>query len=318
MITLCEIDADEFILNQIQPNIFANRFDLRNMDYKVIKVSTDNQTYYIEYAVHDISCDIGICLMNIEKEAFDEVLKYLQNKYKNVVKFRFVHSLNSFSTQTPSGNHYILELDETFEQYLSHFSSKFRYNLKRERRLASENLNYKIKHYFQQEINVPLIEKMFVLKNTNDKCRFKSAKEFIQTYLPTDLYAVEIDDEIVAIIVYSILDNNNCYCLSMAYDSKYARYSLGKLLYYYTIEDLISNKKIQKIYMGGGYHDYKAQAKCKIIPTYSGKIKKITAYNCLNYLNNKFFKTAKRRTAVESNPLSASKKVCSLESEAVK
>ena len=70
----------------------------------------------------------------------------------------------------------------------------------------------------------------------------------------------------------------------MSYNSEYKKYSIGKFLYYSSLEDLINTTHITKLFMGGGDYDYKIQAGCERIDTYCGVIYRIYFKNIFKIL----------------------------------
>ncbi len=152
------------------------------------------------------------------------------------------------------------------------FSSKYRYNLRREKRIIETELEGRIEKYTADEITNELIERMIELKNTNNECNFKDAESFLKKMFVSVVYALRINGKIEAVVTYSILDENNGYCSTMSYNSEYKKYSIGKYLYYSSLEDLINTTHINKLFMGGGDYDYKLQAGCERIDTYCGNV----------------------------------------------
>ena len=64
---------------------------------------------------------------------------------------------------------------------------------------------------------------------------------------------------------------DNVYFENFSYDKTFEKYSIGMVLYYYVICDLIQiHKKI--FYLSGGWLDYKRHYNGVLTLTYSGKI----------------------------------------------
>ncbi len=83
-------------------------------------------------------------MMNIEKVVLDEVMNYLSDKF-NIEKFSFGQSLNIYP-KTKETMHWKLALPSSYDDYMQQFSSKTRYNRKK---------NYKnLKSLFTANMNI--------------------------------------------------------------------------------------------------------------------------------------------------------------------
>lgn len=99
-----------------------------------------------------------------------------------------------------------------------------------------------------------------------------TAKEYLKTYGVSETYVMYIDNELVS-VGFTCTTGDNVYFEQFAYaqDDKYKKYSLGMVLYYGIICDLIALKR-KNFYLFGGWLDYKKRYNGICQYTYSGSI----------------------------------------------
>ena len=263
----------------VQPNIIYNRFDIKyNNEFEVLEVKYKNKIQYISIHLHDNKeCYVGIYMTELEQCVFDAIISYVKKIYKK--KIKNIHITQSLikNNQLTKKMHWLLDLPCSIEEYYKKFSSKSRYNIKRELKKLQEAFDIKFEYYNKNEIDNNIIKRFFEFKKeTEDSVYYNTDKNGIDKMLSnfyniTDVYVIKINGVIEAIIFYSITDNKDLYCENMAYNKKYASYNIGKVLYFYSIEKLIE-RKFKRLYLGGGDYSYKKQSKAIKSETMSGDI----------------------------------------------
>lgn len=262
----------------VKPNIIYNRFDIKySGDFDVLKVQYNEKIQYISIHIHENNvCYIGIYMTEIEQCVFDSILKFLEKRYKNIEKFHITQSLISHVSLV-NKMHWLLELPDSIDKYYSKFSSKTIYNRRRELKKLQDSFNIEFIYYSKNEINEELIKRFFELKEkTEDSVYYNTSEKGITRILSkfyniTDAYVLKIDNKIEAAIFYSINDDQDLYCENMVYNKSFAHYSIGSILFYYSIERLIE-RKFKYLYLGGGDYGYKKICKAIKSNTMSGNI----------------------------------------------
>ncbi|MBQ8677606.1 MAG: GNAT family N-acetyltransferase [Alphaproteobacteria bacterium] len=262
----------------VEPNIIWNRPDIKyGDDFDVLKIEYRDKTQYIGFHInYKNTCIVGIWTTEIQRDVFNKMLRFLKKKYKRIKNFSFTHSLNNQKGLTPKV-HWLLELPYRVDEYYNQFSAKARYNRKRERKLLQESFNCEFIHYSKEQLSEELIRRFFTFKTTTLKKKvhydLDEAQEMLSDYYSiSDVWAIKIDGEISAVILYSSVDGANFYCENMGYDLQYAHYNIGNILFYYSIEQLIE-RNAKKLFLGGGEFEYKKHCKAMKQKTYSGEIR---------------------------------------------
>ena len=248
------------LVKQVKPNIIYNRFDiLEYNDFHLVAIKYESHTEYISFVVNESICNLGIYMMNIEKVVLDEVMNYLSDKF-NIEKFSFGQSLNIYP-KTKETMHWKLALPSSYDDYMQQFSSKTRYNRKKELQKLEKSFHCKYEHLNKDEISLELINRFVLMKS--QKVGVKHLVKTLSLYLQvTDAFLLYLNGELAAICLYSIMQNSSdACCLNMAYDLNFEKYFVGNILFYYSIKKLIE-QKISNIYMGGGDYSYKQNAHC--------------------------------------------------------
>ena len=206
-------------------------------------------------------------MVEIPQYVFDEIIKFLL-KNKKIYSINFSQSLNNMLGAKKTV-HWLLNLPATKEEYFNQFSSKHRYNLRYYKKKLEENYNCEWKYFSEKDIDENLIKEFFELKKQKLTIYYDTdAKGFLSDYYKiTDAFALYINGKMQAITLYSIIDSEVAYCENMAHDLNLSKYNTGNIIFYNSIENLIE-RGIKKIYLGGGYYDYKKNSKAIMSNTF--------------------------------------------------
>ena len=258
---------------KVSPNVIFNRFDIiYKGNFECLYFKHDDKEYYIQFHINNNICELGIYLIDLNKEIIEKIFKFINSNYKNVYYFYLYQTLVPFNHKFTHID-WVLNLPNSFEDYLKTFSNKSRYNKKRSRKILEKDFNVEYKYYNNETIPEEVYNafcKYKVDKMENRSIVFENFDIFKS--LITDIYTLYIDNEPVAIILYSFLEGKDCYCYNMAYNDKYKKYTIGNILFYYSIEKLIE-RNITQIYLGSGNYDYKVQSKANCLKTFRGFVK---------------------------------------------
>lgn len=255
----------------VKPNILFNRTDIKfNNNFELLKIQYKNKIKYLSFHIQGLYCYLGLYMMELDKKEYDAILKFIYKKF-TIDRFYIIQSLNK-SKDVNKTVHWLLTLPDSQEEFNKKFSSRSRYNRRIKRKNLEKNYNCKFEHYHKSQLTESLLERFLKLKRNDYETAYSgiSAKDLLSDFYGiTDVYTLTINDNIAAYLLYSIYDNNEIYQVNLAYDHKYSKYSIGEMLYYYGIEEMIK-RKIKRIYLGGGEYDYKANSKAIKTNTYEG------------------------------------------------
>lgn len=269
-------NKQKLIENNLQKNFTYNRFDIfYKNDYLLFYLKNKLDEIYIPVHFEKKSAIIGIQLVEISKELLDDFFKYLFENFNiNKIKFKYC---STEIVGLKREEYCFVELDDNIDDFIDKLSSETRYNIGRYTRKIEKNFKLEIKHYNNKEIIENKLDEKFVeFKNITHKRSVQSLKEYINYYLEnsiiTDAYAMFLNDRIVSIVFIDNIPNNpNSYLENLTYDINFKKYSVGTILYFNTIKDLINkNKKI--FYLGDNNAEYKTRFNGRVISAYSGTI----------------------------------------------
>lgn len=256
-ITIIQEEKQKYA-KQVYPNFIYNRFDLRfGDDFDIFKVEENNKTFYIPYHVENDLAILGVWLTPISKMILDKLIKQIFSLHKRVCKIQIRYSLNTYDGLIMT-NHWRVKLPETKEDFDVLLSANTRRNTKRKpKKIITEFGEYTILHYDKDKINIDFVQKYlnFKYQTLGVDYKLNNPMDFLKQYYVTDCYVLYIKNQISSVAffanteVYSYFEN-------FSYDKNFAAYSLGDVIYYYAICDLIS-KKYKYIYLGDGWQDFK-------------------------------------------------------------
>ncbi|MBR2124098.1 MAG: GNAT family N-acetyltransferase [Acetobacter sp.] len=265
-ITIVEESEKYEKIQKVKPNIIFNRWDMLGYNFQVLHIKRPNyDDMYIGFKIgHDKICFFGLYMMEIEKRVLEAAMFFISKNF-NIFQFGLGNSLNIYP-QLLAGVHWLLELPSSYEEYLQRFSRKTRYNRKREFQKLKESYCCEIKHLGKGEIPLDLVRELIQKKSEQyggeNNLLIITSWGLHACLSITDAWVMYLNGELAAMIFYSIMPNSSdAACISMAYEPEYKDYFVGNTLYYHSIKELIE-RKIKRVYMGGGEFDYKENAHC--------------------------------------------------------
>jgi hypothetical protein len=252
-------DNKEVYAKQVYPNFIYNRFDIRyGKDFNIFKVIENNDTFYIPYHIEKSVVTLGVWLTPISYYALDMLVKYIFKLHKKVKKIQIRYSINQYEGLNIS-NHWSVALPNTKEEFDITLSANTRRNTKRKpKKIITDFGSYFISHYSREEITPEIVQKYldFKFQTLGIDYKIKNPMEFIKKFYITDCYVLYLKEQIAATAFFSHVGGYTFF-ENFSYDKQYAPYSLGDVIYYHAICDLITNH-FKFIYLGDGWQDFKS------------------------------------------------------------
>ena len=257
-----------------------NRFDLIFPSESVLlAVRLDDKTYQIPVHFENNAAKFGLWLSPAPAEVICEAAKHVFQKHPPLKTISFEHYLQDISTVWKeqvaiSRNHWNIMLPGTAEELDSRLSAKKRYNIKREKRLAREQIGeYEIASFPAAEVPSEIIEQYFAFKQSGYGIDYNmTPAEYLTQYHVSHVYVLQfvLTGEIGA-IVCSCEQGENVYLENLTYNPELKKYSLGAILYDEYLKLLIQKGK-RSLYLGYGKQVYKSLYGAEEHITYSGKL----------------------------------------------
>ncbi len=261
--------------NRLYPNFISNRFDLLYDDYELYDLGTGVVPVKIDGKV----AKLGMTLQIYSDETLHKFYNLLFAKHPSLETIIIKHSLSSYGITSKNNQFYHypywhIELPVSVEDFSNKLSARVRYNTKWYPKKISEDIgDLKISRISAQDTTESMGKQFFAWKKESHNCDYNmSTKEYLKTYGVTETYLMYIGSDLLA-IGFICTTGENVYFEQFAYsqEAKYKKYSLGMVLYYHIICDLIRLKK-KNFYLSGGYLDYKKRYNGVCQYTYSGTI----------------------------------------------
>ena len=271
-------NKDKILQERLYPNFISNRFDLLyGHDYELYDLGMGVVPVKIEGNI----AILGMSLSNYPDETLQKFYDLLFAKHPTLEFLQIKHSLSPYGI-SPQGNQFYhypywhISLPQSQEEFDKTLASLVRYNTKWYPKKIREDIgDIDIKRLSVTNTADEIVEKFFEWKKESHDCNYNmTAKEYLKTYGVTETYAMYIDKELVG-VGFTCTTGNNVYFKQFSYsnDKKYKKYSLGTVLYYAIICDLITLKR-NNFYLSGGWLDYKRRYNGICQYTYSGIISK--------------------------------------------
>lgn len=230
--------------------------------------------YATTFTVEGGCADLHLWLKDIPVEVIECMAKEIFLQFSGIQKMYFTYSLHSAEKKCSraKGNHWKLLLPESRDALLERISSKQRYNLKREKRIVQETFqDMQFAHYSCDDVPIAVVEEYFRFKAiTHGADYHMQAKEYLDKYRISDVYCLYLRGA-VGSVLFSCEQGESVYLENLSYNPEFSKFSLGKILYEYFLDQLIAkNKKV--LYLGGGQQEYKHYFGAVEDVTYDGVI----------------------------------------------
>lgn len=242
-------------VKSISPDFIYNRPDLFCKDYIVLNVHNNLNDYFVEVRLLGTHAELGIWMMKVTGEEFDEISKFIFTRYKEIEYLSFYFAISDRVYK--KGNHFHVVLPDSYEELQMRISSKSRYNLRRMKKLAKAEYGSVVLEEFDTEI-IPsdIISAYFEMKKkTHNVSYMMTGVEYLVKYHVSNAYVLYFDNMIAAIM----LTCEQCsvvYLENLTYDKSFSKYSPGMIAYDLLLESFIQKGKTA-VFLGGGDYDYK-------------------------------------------------------------
>lgn len=258
-----KIYHNEYPDNWVAPSdldFIYNRFDLFSDDFYIFLTSWGGEEYSFTGTVEGNRLNIGLWLVQVEKEFFVQLCNEIFSQMKDVHQIRYMHGLVQYGVQSYEYNHFKINLPKSGDELHSRLSSKHRYNLKREKNIIEKDLGGSVMflEYGREQIPSDLVEAFFRFKKTTYQADYNmSPEQYLDTFHVTDAYVMTAPDcEDPLSIVFSCEQCGIVYIENLTYNPEYAKYSPGSVIYDYYLTRLIQKGK-RMLYLSGGQFSYK-------------------------------------------------------------
>jgi hypothetical protein len=251
------IESKMDLIHYVEPNFIYNRFDVMYGDkFELYAIQEYGIKKYIPVHTEKRFAVVGVWLVDISAQAFSLLIRTIFSEYPKVDRIQARYSLNFYDGLNIS-NHWKIDLPDTIIEFDKNLSSKTRYNTKWYPKKINADLGgYEIQKYSSGNIPDEIIEKYFYFKKKTHNAKYKiQAQEYLRRYFVTHAYVLKIAEKTEAILFLCDI-SSIVYLENLTFNQELSGYSLGMVLYYFVIGDLINSKKIN-VYLGDGNQEYK-------------------------------------------------------------
>ncbi len=237
-------------------DFIKNRFDIIAKEYFSYEVISDNDTYVITSKIEGNKCNLGLNFIDIPYNLVEVIINFIFQNHRRVNEIRIDASLLKYGYSRPY-IYYHISLPDTSAELHSRLSRKSNYNIKREQKLINESVGkVTFSEYTYDTIPDDVMNVYFEFKKVPYKTKYNFSKnDYLSNYNVSDCYVLSADNKILAIVL-SCEQTNEVFLENLTYNSEFARYSPGQVLYDWYLTRLIEKGKT-KLYLGGGDYMYK-------------------------------------------------------------
>ncbi len=249
--------SDPTKYNAIAADFICNRYDLINKtNYLLLRHNHKKEDYYVQVSFDGSKAELGIWLAPITKGILDDVSRYIFRHYKEIKTVEYGFGLIPCG-KASSVNHFRIELPDNVNALTSRMTQKSRYNLRRSKRLLSEECGEIIfEEYKACDVPIEIVETFLRLKEESHGFVFKgSPYDYIRSHGISDIYVMRNSQKLLSVLL-SCEQCRIVYLENLSYDAEFAHFSPGQILYQYYLERLIEKGRDSLFLMGGNY-EYK-------------------------------------------------------------
>lgn len=252
MVQKVEIATD---VKSISPDFIYNRADIFCNDYIVLNIKNSTNNYMLEVRLIGNHAELGIWMMKVTGEEFDEISQFIFTRYKEIEYLSFYYAISD--RVYIKGSHFHVVLPESYDELEMRISSKGRYNMRRMKKMALTNYGSIFLKEFESE-NLPsdIISTYFELKKKTHKVSYMmTSNEYLVRYHVSNAYVLYFG-YLIAAIIFTCEQCSVVYLENLTYDKAFSMYSPGMMAYDMLLEKLIQKGKVA-VFLGGGDYDYK-------------------------------------------------------------
>ena len=225
---------------------------------ETLHISSDKD-YYVQVIYKADRADFGLTLSDIPKREIMSAVQYVFASRPEVMSINIACCRAKFIT-SPDIPHFRLELPDSVEGLQQRMSRKFRYNLKRERKMLEDAEGPVIfEEYSAGYIPQEIFTEFARMKQATHKLRYVPEGRGYSDYRRLISNAYIMRNSRNGEIISMVLSCEQCpiaYINNLTYEMKYSAYSPGKIIYHHYIETMMK-KGYCELFLGAGGPDYK-------------------------------------------------------------
>ena len=189
---------------------------------------------------------LGLWLSRIPIEHARELVHYIFRTHKDIQQINFRVCFTDIIMCRK-------ELPSSIEEFNQRLTRKFKYNMKREKKLLEAEAGpLTVEEYSAENFPDDLFTSYFRLKAGTHKRNYNmTSRQYIDKFHVSDAYVIRGGNSEIISLVLSCEQCPAAYIENLTYDMKYSKYSPGKMIYHYFLEALI-RKGVKELYLGGG------------------------------------------------------------------
>ncbi|MGN0837394.1 MAG: GNAT family N-acetyltransferase [Akkermansia sp.] len=271
MIRLVRHNKNSELERLLACNIIQNRYDLLFGEDEYELYEQDGLGIPVRETGDHHGANIGLYLTKISERQLSELTSHLFETHPHWSYLDLKQTYTELPCVSPAPYCHI-DLPEQIADFDAALSKKTRYNTKwYPKKIRKELGDYTIERLPVKELRDDELHCYLQWKELSHNFRLQnSERSYIKEYGITDYYRMLLNGKLVA-IGFICQTGDNVYFENFSYDSAYHLYSVGMVLYYHIIQDLIRNK-MRHFYLGWGGLEYKRRYNGTLSPCYSGRL----------------------------------------------
>ena len=245
----------------VEPNFILNRFDLwaNGGSFETFHINSGSDDYYVQALYQGDTAELGLWRSSIPGREIMSLARHILRFRRDINRVR----IRAACTRLPFSRKYFytrLELPPTLEELRGRMSRKFRYNLKRERKILEEaEGSLLFEEYHAGNFPADLFAQFAGMKQEIYAGKYipSGRAYFDDRRIISDVYVMRSGR--TGDIISMVLSCEQCpiaYINNLTYDMKYSAYSPGRMIYHYYIEAL-TKKGRRDLFLGVGTNEYK-------------------------------------------------------------
>lgn len=257
---------DEALRAYVKPNSTNNRFDaFYEGDYVLYRCGET----YLPYHRKHYSAAVAMYLRDVDSQELKAILAEVFKTEKSLFYVDVLHAampIKGLKTVT----HWHVELPDSIGEFQAALGKKTRYNSKWYPKKILKDLGpYSCES--TAEVNAEHVRLFYELKKATHGVDYHDEpRDFIRKNLITHAYLFKLNGKPEAIALSSEL-GGRAYLYNITYNPAHSKYSIGNVLYFFYIGELIA-KGIKRLDLLGGSQLYKKLFNGIATDTYSGRI----------------------------------------------
>lgn len=271
-------------------DLIYNRPDLYDADAtKIVYIKYRKAFYKMYYTVHGHKASLKVWLRKIPATVIESTVDYIFRQEKAVLKIDVKNAVINCRNELAFDNNWVIFLPSKPEEITNRMSKKSRYNFKREKRMLEEAEGQLSFDSYEIDIPEDLISLYFNWKhNTHGVVYHLSEKEYIKKYHITGAMTLKAGEKLVSILFFC-KNKRTIYLENLSYDSVYAAFSPGIILYEKFLERM-TQMGSEVVFLGNGNQLYKSRFNGQEYIVYSGAVYRSKFFRWLNKIEKKILR----------------------------